>query len=157
MAQPMIRPIAGPRAMPAVQTQHMRRVVRKHAKYHGTLLPPLILAGSQYSIALHASRQHYFQASVSGSKERLSVGVSVWGGSKGMLYVKYGGLPTPFDWNDYCHTAGDGWSAISGVGFSNPATGYWYILVQGLVAGQACLSVSYQKRAVLRALTVRHG
>jgi hypothetical protein len=63
-----------------------------------------------------------------------------------MLYVKYGSLPTPFDWDDYCHSAGEGWSAISGVGFENPNTGYWYILVQGLIAGQATLSVRYQNK-----------
>ena len=111
MAPPTIRPIAGPRVARVVQPHQVRRIVRKHARYHGSLLPPLILAGSQYSIALHAGSQHYFQTSVDGSKENLSVGLSVWGGSEGMLYVKYGSLPTPFDWDDYCHSAGEGWSA----------------------------------------------
>jgi hypothetical protein len=59
-----------------------------------------------------------------------------------MLYVKHGTLPTPFDWDDYCLCTGEYWTP-SGVSFSNPATGYWYVLVQGLIAGQASLCVSY--------------
>ena len=151
MAQPTIRPIAGPQAMPFAASHHLsalwsRAYAKSLANFNASSLMrhigKQVVPNTTYPLTLGPNSLQYFHIFVDGTEPWLGIVLHVYGWAPAKLFVKRGNPPTLYDWDGFCISTINAMTT-PGVGFVNPAVDNWYILVQGLAVGPAALIAYY--------------
>ncbi len=129
-----------PRLRPTLSRRVMPPGWRSAAEAMLNPIPIEIAQGSSREFSLYPGRKHVFVTRLTAFVNLLLVPLSLTGNSEAMLTIAKGYIPTGFDywfWSAHCSANND----HSEVGFENAYPDDYYMLVQGLTAGPATISV----------------